>query len=148
MLRKVRIRACIFLAAGLIILPGCSQTGPEKASAPVSIVNLLTTPSAYNGKRVTVIGCVRLDLEGTVLYLHRDDYENLILSNAIWLSFGEKWPTASQRNLEGRYVIVEGRFDSTYHGHFRLYPGALTEISRLEPWPPVSLVRPPSRGKN
>jgi len=139
--------ARIFLAVGLLILPGCSQTGPEESSSPVSIVNLLANPNAYHGKRVTVIGCVRLDFEGTVLYLHRDDYEHLIPSNAVWLSFGANWPTAAQCSLEGRYVIVEGRFDATHHGHFRIYPAALTEISRLEPWPPVSLVRPPARGR-
>jgi len=136
------------LAFGLLILPGCSQSGPEESYRPVSIVNLLANPTAYHGKRVTVIGCVRTDFEGTVLYLHREDYEHLIPSNAIWLSFGENQPTAAQRNLAGQYVIVEGRFDATHHGHFRIYPGALTEISRLEPWPPASLVRPPARGRS
>jgi hypothetical protein len=135
------------LAFGLLILAGCSESVPEEIYRPVSIVNLLANPTTYQGKRITVIGCIRMELEGTVLYLHREDYENLIPSNAVWLSFGGSWPTAAQRSLEGRYVIVEGRFDATHHGHFKIYPGALTEISRLEPWPPVSLVRPPARGR-
>jgi hypothetical protein len=146
-MKEARMLARAILAVGLLILPGCSRTGLEEASAPVSIVKLLATPSTFQGKRVTVIGCVRMELEGTVLYLHREDYENLIPSNAVWLSFGESWPTAAQRSLEGRYVIVEGRFDATHHGHFKIYPGALTDISRLEPWPPASLARPPAQGR-
>lgn len=76
----------VALAMTLLILTGCSQSGPEEISRPVSIVNLLATPD------------------------------------------------------------VKGHFDAHHHGHFRLYPAALTELSPLEPWPPPSLVRPPSRG--
>ena len=48
--------------------------------------SLIANPDRVDGKLIRVIGFLRLEFEGDVLYLHREDYENAILGNGIWVS--------------------------------------------------------------
>src|SRR3984885_10517237 len=51
----------------------------------VTLVQLIANPEKFDGKLIRVIGFLRLAHEGNVLYLHREDYENAILGNGIWV---------------------------------------------------------------
>jgi hypothetical protein len=42
----------------------------------------------FDGKLVRVIGFLRLEFEGNVLYLHREDYIHSILGNGVWVDVG------------------------------------------------------------
>ena len=42
-------------------------------------------PEKFDAKLIRVIGFLRLEFEGNVLYLHREDYENAILGDGIWV---------------------------------------------------------------
>ena len=59
-----------------------------KAQEPtdVTLVQLIANPDRVDGKLVRVIGFLRLEFEGDVLDLHREDYENEILGHGIWVS--------------------------------------------------------------
>jgi hypothetical protein len=101
----------------------------------VSMVELLARPEMFHGKRVRVIGYVRLEFEGNAIYLSKESYEAAIAKNALWLDppigsalakKGAKWGP--------RYAIVEGRFDATMTGHMGSFSGAITDTTRLEPW--------------
>lgn len=65
-----------------------SAAGPEGAET-VSIVQLLAVPEKYEGKLVSVRGFVRLESEGSAIYLHEEDYEQSLYSNGLWLNAGE-----------------------------------------------------------
>ena len=60
---------------------------PIEAEKPVhvTLVRLIANPEKFDGKLVRVIGFLRLEFEGNVLYLHREDYENAILGDGIWV---------------------------------------------------------------
>jgi hypothetical protein len=98
----------------------------------VSILQLIAAPTAYHGKRVRLIGFCNLEFEGNSLYLHREDFEQRIHRNALWLDVEG---TAKQRELSGYYVLVEATFDADDHGHMDLFSGALTGVSRMQRWP-------------
>lgn len=99
----------------------------------VSLIQLIANPNEYHGKLVRVIGYCRLAFEGDALYLHREDFEHGITKNAAWIDIGSKIST-NPRELNGRYVLVEGVFNANDKGHLGLYSGCLKEIKRIEPW--------------
>src|SRR6188472_601053 len=58
---------------------------PSTGLIRTSIVSLLATPERYAGKTVRVHGFVRLEFEGDAIYLHKEDFDQRLTSNAIWL---------------------------------------------------------------
>jgi hypothetical protein len=102
---------------------------PQSAE-DVSMVQLIATPEKFDGKIIQVIGFLRLEFEGDALYLHREDFDHMILRNAIWVEF----PQGKDRDkLNGRYVFLQGTFRAKLHGHMDLFSGTLTDITRAFP---------------
>jgi hypothetical protein len=108
-----------------------SAASPENP-IDVSIVELIAAPERFRSRRVRLIGYVVLEFEGTAVYLHEEDYTRAIMRNALWLDVSRGGsPPLSQP----AYAIVEARFEPDRHGHMDLFAGALSEISRISPWP-------------
>lgn len=99
----------------------------------VSFLQLLGSPSTFDDKRVRLIGFAHVEFEGQGLYFHREDFDNGIMKDAIWLDVDFRRPEFTV--LNDRYVIVEGVFKAGPSGHFGMYSGLLTEVSRYDPWP-------------
>lgn len=76
---KLIASICVVLAAVL--------AAPVSAAEPtnVSMVQLIANPEKFDGKLIRIIGFLRLEFEGDALYLHREDYENGIMGDAIWV---------------------------------------------------------------
>ncbi|HEX6864270.1 MAG TPA: hypothetical protein VF414_15680 [Thermoanaerobaculia bacterium] len=134
---------CLALLVAAALAGGCGATDREGEVAHVSLIQLIASPDLHDGKRVAAIGYLRLDFEGTALYIHEIDYRKLIIQNAVWLSLGPAPISEERQRLNGRYVLVEGRFSTKQRGHFGLFPGSLTEITNIEAWPPANMVLPP-----
>ena len=97
----------------------------------VTLIQLIANPDKFDGKLVRVIGFLRLDFEGTVLYLHREDYEN-DLRNGIWVDATlDLWK--QEKTLNSNYVLVEGVFSSSFRGHMDMWCGSVSNIRRAEP---------------
>src|SRR5215210_6665436 len=112
-------------------------------SLSLSLIQLIASPHLHDGKRVRVIGYLRLDFEGTKIYIHETDYWKFIFPNAVWMSFGSAPISKEWQRLNGRYVLVEGLFSTKQKGHLGGYDSSITEITNIEPWPPENLVIPP-----
>ena len=130
----MRLGTLFFLGA---VLAGCSKEEalpPVYGSEPqdVSMVQLLADPGAYDGRLVRVVGFCRLEFEGNALYLHREDFEQMILKNAVWLDV-ERKVREDRKDLSDKYIYVEGRFDARDKGHMGCCAGALRDISRMDP---------------
>jgi len=97
----------------------------------ISLIRLIQAPDEYNLKQVRVIGFATLEFEGKAIYVNREDYEHAITKNAIWLDVEL---TAAVRELNKKYVIVEGLFDKDKLGHLRMYSGTIKNVMRLEEW--------------
>lgn len=105
----------------------------REAQEPVDVtmVQLIANPEGFDGKLIRVIGFLRLQFEGTVLYLHREDYERSI-GNGIWVdATPEMWKESA---MNSKYVLLEGVFSSRYRGHMDTWRGTITNIRRAEPW--------------
>jgi hypothetical protein len=81
---RARTRAIVLAAA--LTFPSAFLSG-DSAGEPirVSLVQLIATPSMFEGRRVIVQGFCRQGFEERSLYLHREDAEFLNLANAVWL---------------------------------------------------------------
>ena len=108
-----------------------ADAAPAVADPPggfVSIISLLGDPKRYAGHRVTVTGYVRIEFEGDAVYFHKEDFDNMLTHNALWLDMGG----AKTSGLKEGYAYVEGVFDPDAHGHLGLFGGTLKNITRLD----------------
>lgn len=75
----------IFLMSGLIL---CLFKVSASAVSDVSIISLISEPSKYNGKMITVTGVVGLAPEEGVLYLNKWSFKYFVKANSICLDVG------------------------------------------------------------
>ena len=100
----------------------------------VSLIKLLANPDLYHEKLVRVHGFLELEFEGTALYLHREDCEQMLLRNALWLHISsEIWERKYE--LTERYAVVMGVFRADYRGHMDAFGGAISQIQDIRPMP-------------
>jgi hypothetical protein len=117
-----------------------SAEGEESGSSPqqplsVSLLQLIATPDAFDGKYVRVHGFVRIEHEGTAIYLHREDAEHMLTKNGFWLAANETVSEGSKEaQVKDRYALIEGRFNAKKKGHRDLWSGSIEDITRMEPW--------------
>jgi hypothetical protein len=102
----------------------------------VSIVQLIATPKKYHSKRMQVIGYLHLEFEGDAIYLHKEDYDNSIDANALWVNFSDKLEKKKNtKDYSDEYVIILGTFNMNDKGHMGLFRGTFDNIVRLDKWP-------------
>ena len=111
-----------------------SKPGFDPDIKDVSMVQLIANPQAYDIARVRLIGYLRLEFEGDAVYLHREDFDNQITKNGIWVNVPRGMTEPQQEAVNNQYVICEGRFVATRHGHMGMFSGELTDVKRLERW--------------
>jgi hypothetical protein len=97
----------------------------------ISLVALLANPDLHQGKTILVQGFLKLEHEGNCLYLHKEDYEQGLSKNAIWVEFTDAIEERL-KELNLCYVTLLGVFDAQNKGHFDSCSGTIKDISRAE----------------
>ena len=127
---------------GAVVLAACpevaSQALPQLSQRPVfhdgalsvSLIELISRPNDFSGKRVIVKGVANIEFEGTALYLHSEDRVYTNYPNALWLSLSRDSPLYKP-SLTGKYVVVVGEFNAGWRGHNGVYSGTITNIQEL-----------------
>jgi hypothetical protein len=133
MTRHVTI--CLLFLISVVALPFASLAQPPGAES-VSILQLIATPEKYDGKEVLVVGFLQLQHEGTILYLHEDDWKHHINKNGLWIMY-KVGINAKPEALNMKYVIVKGTFDANNKGHMSLESGAITNVTLIDTWPDI-----------
>lgn len=101
----------------------------------VSIIELISNPSDYDGKPIRVIGVGNLEFEGDAIYLSKDDWKYNIFQNGLWIDLGAISISYEEAvSFNGKFVIIEGVFDKDDKGHLSAWPGTIKEISRYQLW--------------
>jgi hypothetical protein len=67
-----------------------------------SLIELIANPTKFDGKRVRIIGFLRLEFEGNAIYLSKSDFEHGVTKNGLWVSI-------EASNKELRSVCFIGR---------------------------------------
>jgi hypothetical protein len=104
---------------------------PVPLVSSVSMIELLANPPKFDGKVVMVKGFLRLEFEGNGLYLHKEDFDQSLTENALWVNVGNISPETA-RSVSDKYVLLVGKFDAHGHGHMGLFGGEIGSVSRLE----------------
>ena len=141
-MKKHVIKMILSIIFAMVVLTGCKSynyvSGKNSANHDaddVSIIQLISNPEKYDGKVVRVIGVGNLEFEGDAVYLSRDDWKNWVCKNGLWIELGDD---ATSYNVakcwNGKYVIIEGTFEQESTGHFGMWSGAITDITRYELW--------------
>jgi hypothetical protein len=94
------------------ILLGIGSLSCQNPSMPISIIQLIANPQEFSGKPVSVQGFLRIGRERhhgweAVLYLHREDAENMLTSNVIGIEPSEQM-IRDQEKLDRMYVRLSG----------------------------------------
>ena len=117
-------------------MPGYMAKGTKPVTAEtVSILQLIANPERYDGQRVQVIGFLRLEFEGSGIYLHREDYERGIPQNGLAVQLPSAITKEQTDAVNMHYVICLGTFVAAPRGHFGLWSGTIKDIERLQVWP-------------
>lgn len=138
-LKRVVVRqAALFAIVFFCFSFPCFGDDDEVIVHVVSLVNLIATPSAYNGKWVSIQGVVEVSSRGEpAVFLTADDATYGNLANAICLS-KEGVPDDRWHSASGRWFGIRGMFDGDDRCHAGLFAGTIREIDRLEALAPSS----------
>lgn len=108
--------------------------GPDNGVQDVSMIQLIANPQSFDGKRVRIIGFLHLEFEGDEIYLHREDFQNVLPKNALWINVPKDMTHAQIEAVNNHYVICTGTFVATMHGHGGVNSGEISKITRLQIW--------------
>jgi hypothetical protein len=86
------------------------------------------------------MGFAHYEFEGNGIYLHRDDAENMLSFNGLWLD-PPNLGVANPDSLSDHYVLIEGTFDAQHRGHLGMWSGAIENVTRAQRWPPFGITR-------
>jgi hypothetical protein len=127
----------LFLAAfnAFAQLPGYIHKGADQNVQQVSVLQLIANPQAYEGRKVRLVGFLDLEFEGDALYLHREDFEHNIDENALWIDVPKEMTKEQMQVVNKQYVICEGIFKASGHGHMGVFSGEIADVTRLQVWP-------------
>lgn len=128
-----------FLATGCNTAPLQSNNNATKLPSygpkeyeEVSIINLITTPERFHGKRVRITGYLDLQYENDAVYLHKEDYDMDISKNRIGLIITTETRNSTHyQDCNHKYVFVEGTFNM-HAGNMGSFNSSLDSIARLE----------------
>ena len=127
-------KSVVVLAQALSILASsCSVAHAEDPrEIAVSLIQLIANPTAFDRKRVLVVGYMTLDFENQAIWLSELDAKHGITRNSLWLEVDNS-VYANRARIHNRYGLVVGTFNARRRGHLDLSGGAIENISRLEP---------------
>ena len=91
----------------------------------VSLIQLIATPERFDGKLVQVWGFLDFD-ERSFLFLHKEDHDNAMFSNAIWFDPDPR-ACGNFTEIDQSYVGLIGVFRMRHN--FGI-PGGITELRK------------------
>jgi hypothetical protein len=96
-------KCAVFVAIMCIALLVEGKQTYKSAPISVSMIQLIALPKDFDGKYVNIIGVLSIGREGDLLFLSKEDYDNGLISNAIWIKRPDLAGCSSALS-EGRYV--------------------------------------------
>jgi hypothetical protein len=132
---RFAVLACILALIEACALPRsdparrCAFDGPDdELLCTVSLVELISRPEIYDGRRVKVVGWLHLEFEGDALYLHREDYDRATMLNSLRFSAPKSFKDRSAE-FNDSYCIVMGTFIAYDAGTSAIERGGIEAIA-------------------
>jgi hypothetical protein len=123
-----------FVVLAILATSTFAKAQDRHAAPPmVSIVQLLSSPDKYDGKRVVVFGFLTIGQENDNLYFGKTDYDNALEVNSIWVELSDDM-VKKRNELQMKYVRIVGVFHVGHAGHRSGSLGGIGEISDCDVW--------------
>lgn len=122
--------------SGSIVYKSDSQI-LEKDINYVSEYALIGNPKEYDGKKVRLVGVLKYDINNSAIYVSSESLNMGITKNALWCSINPytlKTNYVKLKELDGKFVMIEGVFNGLHTGHIDKYSGAVESISKIQLW--------------
>jgi hypothetical protein len=145
-MRDIPFRAVAntLVATSLLVFGALASPSSNKRPLEVSMIAVLANPQAFDGKLIRVSGYCSLGFGDNGLYLHREDFQQALFKNGLWLDV--EWPLSPTQTVNNRYVTVQGVVDAHRQGHLSLWAAEIRDVRSITPHPSRSELRPPPRG--
>ena len=108
-----------------------AEGGSPEQPITASLIAIVAAPERFHQKWIRVAGFVALEFENKAVYVRKDDFDNVLLPNGLWLDVARDNTFLLS---DPGYAVVEGQFDSEKHPE--AFSGAIVEIRRITPLPP------------
>ena len=129
------MKPSIALNIAVLLFVGVFSLGAvDDQAEDVSLIQLIATPERFNGKHVNVTGFLRLGYETASLYLSKQDYDNVILDNTVYIDVTDEI-AKNKDQLNLKYVRLQGTFRAKKP--VRTIPesrGRITNITYFKLW--------------
>src|SRR6266545_5085870 len=86
----MKARSCVLTIVAFLAVSQSWSSERNAEPTLASVVRVLATPDAFDGKLVRLAGYCHLGFESDALYLHREDYVFRLPVNAVKLDLGER----------------------------------------------------------
>ena len=143
-----RIRPLFVLFAVITVI---GYAKPATQLQNVSLLELVVQPEKFDGKTIAVIGYLDVSFDGSLLYVHREDAENWISENAVWVRRTEQMER-NRSSLNHKYVKLVGKFKVGYSQQLGDPPNGFSEVQSISLWSdpssPVGLKKIPGVKSN
>jgi len=132
----VSVCLCLVVGSGCeALLRPSVEIGVRSGRAElVSPIRLIAEPEAYDGHQVFVGGVLRYEFESYVLYVSMEDYVWRRFWNGVEVRFKTSLPNKQLESLNGRQVLVDGRFIAAHEGNWFGPNGTIVDIESVETW--------------
>ena len=119
----------------LFAVVAASIAAPPKSrteTANVSLISLIANPTKYDGKYIRILGVAYFDGPHYInaIYLTREDKRKANSSNSIFVEFAPS--IGNEDRLNDKFVLAQGIFRASYHGHAGVFPSSITDVDRVE----------------
>ena len=94
-----------------------------------SALRVVSSPWLYHGRKVTVVGFLRIQFEGDALYPFEESAK-YPLTESIWVDITDDIKLRRDE-LNLRYVQITGTFNAINHGHGGLFMGTIENIEEI-----------------
>jgi hypothetical protein len=102
-----------------------------------SIIELIASPEKLDKQVVRVIGVAQVEFEGNLICLTKEHLKYGDTKNCLWHNPSYEQMAVTPKilsKLNGKYVLLEGTFNSHNTGHMGLASGALENVTRYQLW--------------
>ena len=105
-----------------------------RSAEPLTVAQLLADGARYDNKVVRVVGFLHLDFEDSALYDGKETDLNFGRGPHIWVD--TEHADAPPDKYSRKSVLLEGTFVFGPSGHMGVFPGQISNITRIDILPP------------
>ena len=136
--KKISVYCLMALLLGLAQTSVSDDGSCPSESCFVSLVKLVAYGERYDKSKIVIRGVFFSEGEHAAVYLDSGSMKYGIDENAVYIHLRD---VQDPSLLTGKYVIVEGQFDSKDKGISGIFAGSLKSIIRIHPTPGESVKR-------